>query len=59
MTEQFALRSIASEEDPSFAWRCLQLHTPDHFRVVFLPRIEVLSDAVNKLEDFLSTYRQK
>lgn len=31
---------------------------PDHFRVVYLPRIEVLGDAVNKLGDFLSYYKQ-
>ena len=31
---------------------------PDHFRVVYLPRIEVLADAMNKLEDFLKYYRQ-
>lgn len=32
--------------------------TPDHFRVVYLPRIEVLKDATEKLTDFLSYYRQ-
>ena len=31
---------------------------PDHFRVVYLPRVEVLSQAAEKLEDFLSGYRQ-
>ena len=31
---------------------------PDHFRVVYLPRNEVLSDAMRKLGDFLSHYRQ-
>jgi len=31
---------------------------PDHFRVVYLPRIEVLSDAMHKLDDFLAHYRQ-
>ena len=31
---------------------------PDHFRVVFLPRIEVLSEAMEKLEDFLRYYHQ-
>lgn len=31
---------------------------PDHFRVVYLPRIEVLKDAVGKLTDFLSYYHQ-
>ena len=32
---------------------------PDHFRLVYLPQIDVLEDATNKLADFLSTYRQK
>lgn len=31
---------------------------PDHFRVVYLPRMEVLGDAVEKLGDFLSYYKQ-
>ena len=34
-------------------------HEPDHFRVVYLPRIEQLEDAMNKLELFLSKYKQK
>lgn len=31
---------------------------PDHFRVVYLPRLDVLEDAVTKLGDFFSYYRQ-
>lgn len=31
---------------------------PDHFRVVYLPRVEILKDATEKLADFLTTYRQ-
>lgn len=31
---------------------------PDHFRVVYLPRIEVLKDAMESLGDFLSYYKQ-
>jgi len=30
----------------------------DHFRLVFLPRVEDLEDAIGRLERFLSTYRQ-
>ncbi len=33
-------------------------HKPDHFRVVYLPRIEVLQDAMGKLEDFFKYYKQ-
>ncbi len=32
---------------------------PDHFRVVYLPRLEVLEKAVSSMADFLSTYQQK
>ena len=32
---------------------------PDHFRLVYLPRIEDLEQASAKLADFLSTYKQK
>ena len=31
---------------------------PDHFRVVFLPEVKVLVDAIGRLKEFLSTYRQ-
>lgn len=31
---------------------------PNHFRIVFLPRIDVLEEAMAKLKDFLSTYHQ-
>lgn len=56
--EQFALdllkeKHILLIHGGGFNWK-----QPDHFRVVYLPRIEVLSDATEKLGDFLSTYRQ-
>ena len=31
---------------------------PDHFRIVYLPRVEVLEEAMGKLKQFLQTYRQ-
>ena len=31
---------------------------PDHFRIVYLPRVEVLEEAFGKLGDFLETYHQ-
>ena len=31
---------------------------PDHFRIVMLPQADELADAMRKLGDFLSTYRQ-
>ena len=56
--EKFALdllrdKKILIIHGGGFNWK-----TPDHFRVVYLPRIEVLQDAVGKLGDFLSYYRQ-
>ena len=32
---------------------------PDHFRLVYLPRIVDLEEATGKLADFLSTYKQR
>lgn len=56
--EQFALDLLNNEkllivQGSGFNW-----HEPDHFRVVYLPRVEVLKDAVGKLENFFSYYRQ-
>lgn len=31
---------------------------PNHFRIVYLPRIPVLQEAANKLRDFMSVYHQ-
>ena len=31
---------------------------PDHFRIVYLPRVEVLEEAVEKLTEFFKYYRQ-
>ena len=33
-------------------------HKPDHFRVVYLPRIEVLEEAMGKMSDFFKYYKQ-
>lgn len=56
--EQFALdllreKKILLIHGGGFNWA-----QPDHFRVVYLPRIEVLEDATEKITDFLRTYRQ-
>lgn len=32
---------------------------PDHFRIVYLPAVDELTVALNRLEEFLATYRQK
>lgn len=56
--EKFALDLLREQkllivQGSGFNWQ-----HPDHFRVVYLPRIEVLKDASSKLETFLSTYHQ-
>ncbi len=56
--ERFALdllkeKKILIIHGGGFNWQ-----QPDHFRVVYLPRIEILKEAVGSLADFLSTYRQ-
>ncbi len=56
--EQFALdllhqKKILITRGGGFNWE-----KPDHFRVVYLPRIEVLSECMEDLADFLSTYHQ-
>ena len=56
--EKFALdllrdKKILVVHGGGFNWE-----KPDHFRVVYLPRMEVLQEAVGKLGDFLSYYKQ-
>ncbi|WP_181163383.1 aminotransferase class I/II-fold pyridoxal phosphate-dependent enzyme [Bifidobacterium sp. UTBIF-78] len=56
--EQFALDLLHDERilitrGGGFNWA-----EPDHFRIVYLPRIEVLRDATTKIADFFSYYWQ-
>lgn len=56
--EKFALdllreKHILIIHGGGFNWK-----QPDHFRVVYLPRVEVLEQASKKIADFLSGYRQ-
>lgn len=56
--ERFALDLLREKKllvihGGGFNWK-----QPDHFRVVYLPRIEVLTEAMGNLADFLSTYSQ-
>ena len=57
--QQFALDFLREKRvlivpGSGFNWK-----EPDHFRVVYLPRTEVLAEATEKLTRFLETYRQK
>lgn len=56
--DQFALDLLRQEKilvvhGTGFNWP-----EPDHFRIVFLPRVEDLEQAIGKLEHFLHGYRQ-
>ena len=56
--ERFALdflreKKVLIVHGSGFNWK-----QPDHFRIVYLPRVEVLEEAMGKLKQFLQTYRQ-
>ena len=56
--EKFALDLLKSKKilivhGSGFNWK-----DPDHFRIVYLPRIEVLETAMEKLSAFLASYNQ-
>ena len=57
--EKFALDLLREKKILLIPGKGFNWHAPDHFRVIYLPRIEVLEDATTKLADFLSTYRQE
>ncbi|MDP3084132.1 MAG: pyridoxal phosphate-dependent aminotransferase [Rubrivivax sp.] len=57
--QQFAYELLAEEkvlivQGTGFNWA-----TPDHFRIVFLPHEDDLTDAVGRIERFLSHYRKR
>ena len=56
--EKFALdllkdKKILIVHGGGFNWK-----QPDHFRIVYLPRLEVLKESAEKIADFLRYYRQ-
>ena len=56
--EKFALDLLRDKKLLLINGRGFNWSEPDHFRVVYLPRVEVLEDAMGKLKDFLSYYKQ-
>ncbi len=57
--QQFAYELLAEEkvlivQGTGFNWA-----TPDHFRIVFLPNSDDLTDAIGRIERFLSHYRKR
>ena len=57
--EQFAFDFLREQKVLVTHGQAFNWPDPDHFRVVYLPRKEVLEETMNKLELFLSKYRQK
>lgn len=57
--EQFAFDFLREQKVLVTHGKAFNWPDPDHFRVVYLPRKEVLEETMNKLEIFLSKYRQK
>ena len=57
--EKFALDFLHEKQVLLVPGKGFNWTHPDHFRVVYLPRKEVLEETMNKLELFLSKYRQK
>ena len=57
--EQFAFDFLREQKVLVTHGTAFNWPDPDHFRVVYLPRKEVLEETMNKLELFLSKYRQK
>ena len=56
--EQFTFDLLRDKKILLISGKGFNWHQPDHFRIVYLPRIEVLDEAMVKLRDFLSYYRQ-
>ncbi len=57
--EQFALDLLRETGVLVTCGSGFNWHKPDHFRIVYLPEMTQLKKALDKLEAFLETYRQK
>jgi Aspartate/tyrosine/aromatic aminotransferase len=56
--EQFALDLLRDKKILIVHGKGFNWNKPNHFRIVYLPRIEVLEEAVCKISDFFSYYKQ-
>ena len=57
--EQFVLDFLHEKHVLLVHGRGFNMMTPDHFRIVYLPKIDQLETTTKGLADFLSTYKQK
>ena len=56
--EKFVLDLLVNEKVLVVQGRGFNWPEPDHFRVVFLPRVEDLEESIGRIDHFLSGYRQ-
>lgn len=56
--EQFALDLLREKKVLIVHGKGFNWETPGYFRIVYLPRLQTLEDAMGKLADFLSYYHQ-
>lgn len=57
--EQFVLDFLREKRVLLVHGKGFNWMNPDHFRIVYLPPVPELENAMNKMRDFLSTYRQR
>ncbi|MCH4168212.1 MAG: pyridoxal phosphate-dependent aminotransferase [Streptococcaceae bacterium] len=57
--EQFVLDFLHQYKVLLVHGRGFNWHSPDHFRIVYLPKMDDLKYAIGSMEKFLSTYKQK
>ncbi len=57
--EQFVLDFLKEKRVLLVHGKGFNWYEPDHFRIVYLPSVPELKKATDKLQDFLSNYRQK
>ena len=56
--ERFALDLLSDKKVLIVHGKGFNWETPGYFRIVYLPRLQTLEDAMGKLADFLSYYSQ-
>lgn len=56
--ERFVLDLLRSEHVLAVQGTGFHLSTPDHFRIVFLPTVRELREAIGKIGKFLASYQQ-
>jgi alanine-synthesizing transaminase len=57
--QQFILELLEAEKVLLVQGRGFNWPTPDHFRVVFLPNVDDLAEAIGRIARFLELYRKR